>query len=566
MNTGILAATWLCMAVGQAQSTPETIYVKSREHHIPVNLSPTLRANLREMLLFASSDQGRTWPQVDRITPEKGGFSFYAPKDGVYWLRVAQVTKAGVQTPADKLMLLGPPDMIMVVDTMQPIIRSFDVQRDGEDVYVKWDVQEDNPDRNGLSILYQVKDSFEGKWTAVPLQAPSLQGQTKFRPATREPLIVRLTVRDLAKNESYAPREVAGLVAAASYNPPAVAPQSVAPTPTLPVEIPLPQKPIEPMNPVPMMPAPPAPTNPLTHKVQSSGPVGLVAPPAFVEATEKVIADSRIPPQPEPAKVLPTVPQPVPGAGSLAPPPLDAAFSSKPTAPPPRKLPELTHVKGHQVTLQYELKRVGPSGVGGLQIWLTKDDGQTWEPHSEDPKVQSDMSIGRQEKIFDLCDEHLTPYPDGVYGLILVVKNRAGLGRTPKAGDVPEIRVEIDTKAPIAQLYKPMPDPQRPDHVLLKWFADDKNLHERPITLEYAEKRDGPWLPIQTDLENRGSHTNKQISGDFSWKVPANFPVQVYLRLRVRDKAGNESVAVSSAPEYLDLTEPEGALIGVQAK
>ena len=58
----------------------------------------------------------------------------------------------------------------------------------------------------------------------------------------------------------------------------------------------------------------------------------------------------------------------------------------------------------------------------------------------------------------------------------------------------------------------------------------------------------------------------KQISGDFSWKLPPGFPVQVYLRLRVRDKAGNESVAVSRAPEYLDLTEPEGALVGVQAK
>ena len=201
----------------------------------------------------------------------------------------------------------------------------------------------------------------------------------------------------------------------------------------------------------------------------------------------------------------------------------------------------------HQVMLQYELKRVGPSGIGGLQIWLTKDEGQTWEAYAEVPgkDVETDSQLGRKERPFDFGDDK-APFPDGVYGLILVVKNRAGVGRTPKAGDMPEIRVEIDTKAPIAQLYKPMPDPQRPDHVLLKWFADDKNLTDRPITLEYAEKQDGPWLPIQNDLENRGRSANKQISGDFSWKVPANFPVQVYLRLRVRDKAGNESVAVSS--------------------
>ena len=524
-------------------------------------------ADLREMLLYVSTDQGRNWTQADRVTPEKTGFTFYAPKDGVYWLRVAQVTKAGVQTPDDKALMSSQPKMIMIVDTLKPIIRSLDVQRDGDDIYVKWDVQEDNPDRDGLSILYQVKDSLDGKWTAAPVQTPELKSQMKFRPATREPLVVRLTVRDLAKNESYAPREVAGGVAAASYNPPAAPQPGVSPTPTLPFEMPLPQKPMEPM-PVapPVMPPPPSVLNPLTHRVQSPTPVSMGAPPTFAEPapTEKVIADSRFPPQPVSVKPAPVV-APPPTAGGL-PPTLDTMFSAKPVAPPRKPLPELKYVKGHQVTLQYEVKRVGPSGVGGLQIWLTKDDGETWKPYAEVQDVQNDVTVGRQERTFDFRDESDAPFTDGVYGLILVVKNRAGLGRTPKAGDVPEIRVEIDTKAPVAQLYKPMPDPQRPDHVLLKWFADDKNLSAAPITLEYAEKRDGTWLPIQTDLENRGHYQNKQVSGDFSWKVPANFPVQVYLRLRVRDKAGNESVAVSAAPEFLDLTEPEGVLIGVQAK
>jgi hypothetical protein len=45
--------------------------------------------------------------------------------------------------------------------------------------------------------------------------------------------------------------------------------------------------------------------------------------------------------------------------------------------------------------------------------------------------------------------------------------------------------------------------------------------------------------------------------------VPPGTPVQVYLRVRVRDKAGNEGIAVTSSPQYVDLIEPEGSLLGV---
>ena len=253
MNTGILTAAWLCMLVGQAQGLPEPFYVNSRNQSVPVVVPPALRGDLREMLLYFSVDQGRNWAQADRARPEKTAFTFYAPRDGVYWLRVAQVTKAGVQTPNDTALMDGPPSMIMIVDTMKPIVRSFEAQRDGEDVYVKWDVQDDNPDRAGISILYQVKNSLDGKWTAAPLQITDAQGQMKFRPATREALIVRLNVRDLAKNESYAPREVAGAVAVESYNPPPPVQQpSVGQeAPTVPFVMPLPQKPIEVMQVVP---------------------------------------------------------------------------------------------------------------------------------------------------------------------------------------------------------------------------------------------------------------------------------------------------------------------------
>jgi hypothetical protein len=157
---------------------------------------------------------------------------------------------------------------------------------------------------------------------------------------------------------------------------------------------------------------------------------------------------------------------------------------------------------------------------------------------------------GRQQATVELPGE-------GIYGFILVVKSKAGLGKPPpRPGDVPEIRVEVDTTPPLAQLFAPSPDPLQPGALILKWNATDanNNLTNHPITLEWAEKRDGPWTIIMADMPN---------TGKYSWPLPDHLPVQVYMRLRVKDLAGNESIAVTQDPQLVDLSEPEGRLLDV---
>jgi hypothetical protein len=263
---------------------------------------------------------------------------------------------------------------------------------------------------------------------------------------------------------------------------------------------------------------------------------------------EKVVADSRFPPPPAIQK---TAARETPGG--IAPPTNEKTIAN--TVPSRKPLPAIQYINQHQVLLEYELRRVGPSGIGGIELWLTRDDGDTWEPYAADEDVQASAVNNRQKRKFDLRDASDRPFADGVYGLTLVVKNRAGLGKKPRPGDVPEIRVEIDTTLPFAQMFQPIADPQHPDQVLLKWTAEDKNLAATPISLEYAEKAEGTWQPIASDIEN---------SGRFSWKVGPGIPVQVFLRMRVRDKAGNERVLVTPQAQFIDFTEPEGALIGVQ--
>ena len=61
----------------------------------------------------------------DRSRPTKITSPFHAPGDGIYWLRVVQVHKNGMQEPDDRGIMKGPPDMKVVIDTVSPIIKTF---------------------------------------------------------------------------------------------------------------------------------------------------------------------------------------------------------------------------------------------------------------------------------------------------------------------------------------------------------------------------------------------------------------------------------------------------------
>jgi len=219
-----------------------------------------------------------------------------------------------------------------------------------------------------------------------------------------------------------------------------------------------------------------------------------------------------------------------------------APVSHKVTPPTPTK-PTLQIVKDNEVTLEFAVGKVGPSGVGSVEVYLTENDGLTWKLYAVDTPQMPSTPGG-------LCQRRLPLPGEGVFGVSLVVKSKAGLGKPPpRDGTPPQIRVEVDRTAPVAQLYSPGPDPQDREAVLITWKASDRNLTATPVTLEWSEDRKGTWHPIAADLPNTGRH---------SWKLPAALPAQgVFLRLRVRDSAGNESVAVTGEPQQVDLSEPE---------
>jgi hypothetical protein len=211
-------------------------------------------------------------------------------------------------------------------------------------------------------------------------------------------------------------------------------------------------------------------------------------------------------------------------------------------------MPELQLVNEPEVVLEYQVSNVGPSGVGKVEVWITKDGGTNWMRFAEDPEASQATNGGQYQRTLPLPGE-------GVYGISLVVKSKAGMGRPgPRPGDVPEMLLEVDTTPPDAQLHPLLPDPQQRDTILLSWTAKDKNLATTPITLEWAERPAGPWQPIAANVQNTGRHP---------WRLPHNLPSHVYLKLTVRDGVGNTAVAVTREAQLVDLSEPEGRLLRV---
>jgi hypothetical protein len=509
--------TLLLLAAGQAADEP--MYTKSRNHSVPFNIAPGRRAEFSELRLFVSSDKGKNWRQEASLKPESEAFVFRAPEDGEYWLCVAPVDRQGRQQPENIYQIPDARIRKMVIDTRRPTVDLVSAQRKGEDVVVSWAITEEHPDAKTLKLEYQVQGG-PSVWTQVPVE-PKPADKRTFRPSSPGPVTVRMSFQDLAGNVATATAEVPGAAgistAGFAQNPPSVNPPPV-------------------VSPPPVAPVPPPPS--VAGDTRSTPPP--VTDPPYRSAPPSV---------PEP------VPQPTGGGYSPPSPdqrPIPATEMRQAThtiATGQKPLPPAQHVNNPRVTLEYELSKVGPSGVGSVDLWWTSDDGKTWQRAPTPPGPDEQKERFHQRSV-DLQEG------DGIYGFALVVRSRAGLSKQPpKSGDVPEIRIELDTTAPQAQLFKLKPDALHQDAVLLSWVARDKNLTPNPISIDWSATSQGPWQTIAADQPN---------SGQFSWALPpSGMPVQVYLRLRVRDMAGNEGIFVSTEPQLVDLTEPEGRLVNV---
>jgi hypothetical protein len=87
------------------------------------------------------------------------------------------------------------------------------------------------------------------------------------------------------------------------------------------------------------------------------------------------------------------------------------------------------------------------------------------------------------------------------------------------------------------------------------WTASDMMLAARPVTLSYGETASGPWATIAAGLDN---------TGRFDWQPTADVPDDVFVRLEVRDEAGNIREYVTAQPVHLPRMRPKARLRSVR--
>src|SRR5262249_23012366 len=103
---GLLVAAGCCApaAAGPIPSGP--IHTNKLRFRIPFHYDPQEMQQLeaKEIRLYLSRDRGRTWQQINNVTPEAAKFNFQAQSDGEYWFAVRTVDVRGRLHPEVAVM------------------------------------------------------------------------------------------------------------------------------------------------------------------------------------------------------------------------------------------------------------------------------------------------------------------------------------------------------------------------------------------------------------------------------------------------------------------------------
>lgn len=204
---------------------------------------------------------------------------------------------------------------------------------------------------------------------------------------------------------------------------------------------------------------------------------------------------------------------------------------------------KVIHVNSKSFKLNYSIDGAGPSLVKYVEVWMTKDT-TTWAKHGKEAP-----STGPHQ---------ITVPAQGRYGFTL--RPISGVGRggvSPRAGDLPQVWVEVDETAPIVSLRNVVVnDGDDKGKITITWQASDKFLDETPITIYYSQTNTpGPdtWKVLQAKVENTGTCKCNNPDGLFEF----------YVRVEAADRAGNKAVDQTREKVNTDLSEPKATVIDV---
>jgi RNA polymerase sigma factor (sigma-70 family) len=185
--------------------------------------------------------------------------------------------------------------------------------------------------------------------------------------------------------------------------------------------------------------------------------------------------------------------------------------------------PKMFYCSSRSFVIPFHVSPETDKDITTLILLVSQDQGKTWRlVAQENPEV---------EKF------HFHAPEDGEYWFVVQHVASPLRGRvvgTDTEGLKPALKVCVDTTRPVAEFSVSQ---QGNDRLDIAWTATDRNLGDKPVTLEWAAKKDGPWHMVRGALPNKG---------ELLFTRPPNEASPIHIRLRVKDKAGNEASAIAS--------------------
>jgi len=512
-------------------------YLNKSAIQLPIVVESGARSQLQAVQLFVREGAAGVWTLKDTVAPDQEFFTFRATREGEYWFNIVSVDRMGRRTPAD--VSKEAPALMVVIDSQAPALEVSLAGNTNDGNLVHCEIRDANPDYLKTRFSYQTRD---GQWRflepvtnrpdlfCIPVQAvhtglvriaaTDLAGNTTSREFNLGALAMRPHLAgDPRQTAQGAPvQNTSTLPAASMQTPPLETPRNIARGPDFA------------QPPIGTQVAGGLPNSPIPQQVVQQR-------PAQQPVQQQQIPQATSPY--DPAIQLSTFESPttpaLPREKQIASP---AATTADMPMPENRRISNQTRVK-----LDYQIETKGPSGVGRIEVWATRDMGQSWQKIHEDQDRQPPLELNLPG--------------EGLFGLVLTAINGRGIGsQPPKTGDAPDMWIEVDTTRPVAALTDiRLGGPEDGGALHIRWSARDRNLAAQPIDLFYSATREGPWTPIARNVRN---------DGYFKWTAPTEAGAQAFIRIAVRDLANNVTITETQQTVALgDTVKPKARILDI---
>ena len=489
-----LLATFGALASVGAESAPagQPIHTNKTRFRIPFKYDPAemQRLGAREIRLYLSTDRGLQWKLSQTVDPRERKFDFVAPADAEYWFAVRTLDGRGQLHPPGVTL---EPGLKVVVDTTSPVLEVNLRQIEPGRLELTWSASDVNLDPTTLRLEYI--QAGAGNWQTVSV-IPQAVGRTSWSAPQGGVVAVRGSVSDLAQNTHHAQAQVK----------------------------------IDPANQAGPRPGVPD----FRQPIASEGPEDLASSGAGSLTSQSADA-SPAAPWSHPAF------QPVSDLPRRRPEILQGRYPRQDTPEPYTTAPPRV-VNSRKFQINYQVDEVGPSGIAGIDLYITEDNGRRWYKYGSDADAISPVAVEVPR--------------EGKYGFALRARSGAGLAADPPAaGEPPALWVVVDQTPPSLEFTGVRPG-SKPNGLTVTWKMQDDNAQPKPISLYAAPESSGPWAPVAEGLEN---------SGSYSWTIGPEMPGRLFLRLSARDLAGNEATIDVPEPIVLDPARPRARIVDVKS-